>query len=90
MSELRELTQSEIEREQYEARRKMQMDIADAIHAATQKGLEKGRAQGELIGAIRLCQEQLGLPVVPAEDLTALSEDELRQLAESLKQQLLG
>jgi hypothetical protein len=50
------LTQSDIERERYESRRKAQMDHISAINAARLEGELAGREMGELIGAIHLCQ----------------------------------
>jgi hypothetical protein len=85
VEELTMLTQSDIERERYESRRKAQMDHISAINAA--------RLQGELIGreigVIQLCQSLLNQPITPKEKLLALSLEELTRLASDLREQVV-
>jgi len=50
VEELTMLTQSDIERERYESRRKAQMDQISAINAARLQGERTGQEKGELIG----------------------------------------
>ena len=93
------LTQSDIERERYESRRKAQMDHISAINAARLQGERAGREQGEVIGrekgeqigqigVIHLCQSLLNQPITPKEKLQALSLDELTRLAGELRKQV--
>jgi len=87
------LTQSDIERERYESRRKAQMDQISAINAARLHGERAGREQGELIGreigVIHLCQGLLNQPVTPKEKLLTLSVEELARLASDLRKQVV-
>jgi predicted transposase/invertase (TIGR01784 family) len=46
------------------------------------------QAKGEKIGTIHLCQRRLNRPLTPAEQLAALSPDELTRLAEQLEAEL--
>ena len=89
------VTQSDLERERYEARLKLERDhrmfvkLADrALVQGRQEGLQEGRAIGELLGRIHAFQELLGHPLTPLEDLVALSAEELNRRADELKQQL--
>ena len=52
------------------------------------KGLLEGRAQGEFLGRIRVCEELLHRTPRPDAELAAMSVDELRQLAEELRSEL--
>ena len=75
LEDLRMLTQQDIERERYEARRKAQLDHNSFMNAVQrkmdtlQREIQEGNAKGEKIGAINLCepcsiclQPGLGIP----------------------------
>jgi hypothetical protein len=79
------LTQTEIERERYEARRKAQLDFATGINAARSEGQEIG----EQIGAIHICERMLRQAETPEEQLRALSLEDLTWLANDLEKQAL-
>jgi predicted transposase/invertase (TIGR01784 family) len=87
---LRVLTQSDRERERYEARRKFQRDQYTLLAEARDQGLEQGRAQGELIGRIHAYQRLGKRPLTPREELLAAPLPELARLAEELERQLPG
>ena len=97
VEELTLLTQTDIERERYEARRKAQLDQNSFINAARRQGeqecMEAGRQMGEQVGeqvgAIHLCQQILQLPQTPRERLLALPPEDLHRLAENMKKQAL-
>jgi flagellar biosynthesis/type III secretory pathway protein FliH len=101
VEELTMLTQSDIERERYESRRKAQMDHISAINAARvqgelagrekgeQIGREKGEQIGREIGVIHLCQSLLNQPITPKDKLQALSLDDLTRLAGELRKQVV-
>jgi predicted transposase/invertase (TIGR01784 family) len=95
--ELQMLTKDEVLRERYEAR---QMAIRDAISQleearedGLEKGLEKGRQEGlergALLERVRFSQQILNRPVTPAEELQALSIEQIRELADQLKSAVL-
>jgi hypothetical protein len=84
VEELKMLTQNDIERERYEARRKAQLDYASGLEAARQEG----RIEGE-IGRVHLCERLLKRPLTPTEQLASRSLEELIQLADELQAQLL-
>lgn len=94
VEELRMLTQSDIEREKYEARRKYQLDRDSAIIGAErlgeQRGEQRGQQRGKQIGLIHAYEQMLRLPETPDEQLLALPLDDLTRVAEVLKQQALG
>ena len=71
------LTQTEVERERYEARRKAQLDY--------NTGLKAARMEGEKIGAIHLCERILQRPETPIEQLASLSLEDLSRLADQLQ-----
>jgi predicted transposase/invertase (TIGR01784 family) len=75
--ELAMLSQTDQERERYEARRKFQLDY--------NTGLKVARMEGEKIGMIHLCERLLRRPETPTEQLIALSAENLTRLAESLE-----
>jgi predicted transposase/invertase (TIGR01784 family) len=92
------LTQDRLQREIYEAREKARRDAADWRSALQQaekrvqdsfrQGIAEGEAKGEargLIGQVRLCEELLRHRPRPAAELAALSIEELRDLAETLR-----
>src|SRR2546423_8269171 len=89
LKELKMLTQTDLERERYEARRKAQLDQNTLVKVARLEGREEGRTEGEHIGVIHLCEHLLKRPETPAEKLGALSLDELAHLAEELQGQVL-
>ena len=88
LEELRMLTQTDLERERYEARRKAQLDYNSGINAARRQGRQEGREEGEKIGMIHLCERMLNRPETPTEQLAALSPDALARLADDLPAQL--
>ena len=93
LEELKMLTQTDLERERYEARRKAQLDQNTLVKVARLEGRTEGRAEGltegEHIGVIHLCERLLKRPETPAEKLASLSLEELARLAEELQGQVL-
>ena len=89
LEELKMVTQTELERERYEARRKAQMDFASGLEEARLDGLEKGRIEGEKIGIIHVCERMLNRPETPTEQLAQLSLEELSRLTEDLQEHVL-
>ena len=95
--ELKMLTQTDLERERYEARRKAQLDQNTLVKAARlegqqegrEEGRAKGRTEGEQIGVIHLCERMLNRPQTPTEKLAALSLEELARVAAELQGQVL-
>ncbi len=90
------MSQTELERERYEARLKAQRDAwALAEDAATaeerglQRGLERGLQQG-LVHRTHFAQRLLQKPLTPEADLLALPMDDLKRLAEELEAELLS
>ena len=94
------LTQDRVQREIYEVRERARRDADDwkwalqraedrVRHSYTQ-GRAEGRSQGNWIGQIRLCEELLHRPPRPDAEMLALSTDELRELAEELRMELLS
>ena len=107
LEELKMLSQTDLERERYEARRKAQLDYNTGLKVARLEGREEGREEGRLegrqeglltgrqegqriglVGMIHLCERMLGRPETPAEQLTALSLDDLTHLADDLQGQV--
>lgn len=95
MGELRMITQSDLERERYEARLKMQRDISSGLHAALEDGIEQGRdeglAQGRKegeVGQIHLCERLLRRAQTPTAQLLALPLADLERLAQQLEAEL--
>jgi hypothetical protein len=88
------LSQNELERERYEARRKAQLDYNTGMKAARMEGREEGReeglARGEKIGVIHLCERLLQRPETPTQQLAAQSLEELTRLANELQAQALA
>ena len=84
LEELKVLSQSEIERERYEARRKALMDHNSFLGAARREGRHEER-----IAVIQSYERRLDRPETPKEQLAARSLEELTQLAESLLNDLL-
>ena len=100
--ELVMLSQTDIERERYEARRKAQLDYNSGLKGARlegeAEGLAKGRAEGKAeglvkgnkIGAIQVYERLLQQPQTPTDLLQSLSLDELTKLAADLQNQVLS
>ena len=86
VEELKMLTQTDIERERYESRRKAQLDHDSAINYA----IRQGRTIGEKIGAINAYERMLQRPQTPKEQLLAQSLEDLALLAEDLEKQALN
>ena len=81
VEELKMLTQTDVERERYEARRKAQLDY--------NSGMNFARTQGEMIGAIHAYERMLRQPVTPKDQLLTLRLGDLTRLAEDLEKQAL-
>ena len=79
------LSQIDIERERYEARRRAQLDYTSGLNSARRQG----RMLGEIIGTIHTCEEMPQRPVTPEEQLLALSLEDLKRRAEDLKRQAM-
>ena len=77
------LTQADLERERYEARRKAQLDENTLVGFAHREGLEKGQKLG-IVWAIHGYERLLKRPETPTAELTALSVEDLTRLAEEL------
>ena len=77
------LTQTDLERERYEARRKAQLDYNTALKVARVEGLIEGK-----IDLIHLCQRLLNRPETPTEQLTRSSLEDLTRMADDLQAQL--
>ena len=74
------LTQTDLERERYEARRKAQLDY--------NTGLKVARMEGEKIGLIHAFERLLNRPETPSDELSRLSLEDLGRLADDLQAQL--
>jgi predicted transposase/invertase (TIGR01784 family) len=83
IEELKMLTNSDIDREIYERRRKFQLDHDSAIIGAMREGEQRGKQ----IGTIHAFQRVLGLPQTPERQLEALSMEELNRCAVELEKQ---
>jgi predicted transposase/invertase (TIGR01784 family) len=83
IEELKMLTQTDVDRERYEARRKAQLDYNTGLKVARQEGLEEG-LQKEKIRLIHLLERSLQRSETPAEQLAKRSLDELSQLLDQL------
>jgi predicted transposase/invertase (TIGR01784 family) len=101
LEELKMLTQADLERERYEARRKAQLDHNSFVNAARREGLkqglEEGRQEGrievqrqEKIGLIHFCERLLNRPQTPADQLTRVPLDDLIKLAEKLQAEVMS
>jgi hypothetical protein len=92
LEELKMLSQTDEERERYEARRKWQLDYNTGLKVARLEGREEGeqigrmqgRLEGVLIGRIQLCERLLQRPETPTEQLAALPLAELTRCADEL------
>src|SRR5438876_147205 len=85
--ELKMLTQTDIERERYEARRKAQLDYNTGLKVARMEGRAEGRAEGK-IERIHLCERLLKRPLTPTEQLVSRSLEDLIKLADDLQTQI--
>lgn len=63
---------------------------AVGIEEGRAAGREEGRNLGEWIGQIRLCEQLLQRPPRPEAELTSMTPDALRLVAESLRAELLA
>ena len=89
--ELKMLTQTDLQRERYEARLKAQLDYNTGLKVARLEGLEEGLQKGqaaEKIHAIHLLERKLEQPETPTEQLAQLSLEELSQLVDQLLTQM--
>jgi predicted transposase/invertase (TIGR01784 family) len=82
MEVLRMVTQSDLDRERYEARLKYRRDEDARLHDAKELGV--------LIGKIQFGERLLRLEPTPPETLDALSLEQLRERVTSLEAQLAG
>lgn len=92
MEELQMLTQTDLERERYEARLKAQSDLITRIDAARREGREEGRESGraeEKIATILFCERLLHEAASPVEALRALSLKELADREDELQAKVL-
>jgi flagellar biosynthesis/type III secretory pathway protein FliH len=93
VEELKVLTQTDIERERYEARRKGQLDYETGLKAARLEGREEGREEGQaearkaFIRMVHRSEQLLNRPETPADELARLSLADLSRLAEELQSQ---
>jgi predicted transposase/invertase (TIGR01784 family) len=89
MGELQMISQSDLERERYEARLKFQRDWSSSLTGAREdgieQGLEQGRKEGELIGQIHTLERLLRRAETPAAQLLAVPLAELERLAQQLE-----
>jgi predicted transposase/invertase (TIGR01784 family) len=85
LEELKMLTQTELERERYEARRKAQLDENTLAKVARQEGTKVG----EKIGVIHTCERFLNQPESPTDELSSQTLDELTRLADDLLKRVL-
>ena len=76
------LTQTDMERERYEARRKAQLDYNTGLKVARMEGRSE-----EKINIIHFCQTLLHQ--TPTEQLAVLTLEELTRLADELQAQVL-
>ena len=66
----------------------LQQGIQEGLQQGIEAGKAAGREEGILIGTIQLLQQFLKQPLSSAEQLSGLSLEELRSIAESLRGQL--
>jgi hypothetical protein len=85
LEKLKMLTQSDLERERYEARRKAQLDHNSMINVAIRKGRYEKK-----VSLIHSYERKLNRPETPAERLASRPLEELAQLAEDLLSDLLS
>jgi predicted transposase/invertase (TIGR01784 family) len=66
MGELLMISQTDLERERYEARLKFQRDWSSSLRGAREDGLDQGRKEGEVIGQIHAFERLLRRAETPA------------------------
>ena len=101
LEELKMLTQTDLERERYESRRKAQLDHNTIMNAARREGLREGREEGikegredglirgERVGIIHFCERLRNRAQTPTEELASRPLEDLTRLAEELQAQVL-
>ena len=89
VKELLVLSQTDIERERYEARLKWQRDWDSGLEAARTEGKGEGLTEAK-IGLIQFCERILARLQTPTEELLTLSPLELETLTEELQNQVLN
>jgi hypothetical protein len=86
------LTQTELERERYESRRKAQLDYQTGLKVARLEGREEGRSAERIeatIAMIHFCETMLDRSQTPTESLAGLWLENLTHLADDLQVQVL-
>ncbi len=91
MEELKMLTQSDIERERYESRRKFQLDYNTGLKMARMEGREEGerKVRQERINMFHLCEQLLNRPPTASERLADLPLEDLGRMLDQLREELL-
>jgi hypothetical protein len=84
MEVLHMVTQSDLERERYEARLKYRRDELARLYDAEQRGIEQGRACGILIGQVQVYEKLLMQAPTPPEALQAMTLEQLQELVDRL------
>jgi predicted transposase/invertase (TIGR01784 family) len=84
------MSQTDTERERYEARLKAIRDMNSRLAGERQEGRKEGREEGKLIGQIRICQLLLKQPQTPEEALEKLSLEDLTRLADEWQRKALS
>jgi PD-(D/E)XK nuclease family transposase len=84
VEELKMLTQTDLERERYEARRKAQLDHNTGLKVARMEGEKIG-----VIGTIHFCERFLQRQETSTEQLLSLSLEDLSRLANELQAEVL-
>jgi predicted transposase/invertase (TIGR01784 family) len=82
------ISRSPEDRRFYEARQKFLHDEEARLIHAENKGREKGREEGALIGKIQQLQDLLDLPQQPISELSQLDSDDLGSLLQELQQRI--
>jgi hypothetical protein len=91
MGELQMISQSDLERERYEARLKFQRDWTSSLTGAREDGIEQGLQQGRkegLVGQVHAFERLLQRAETPAAQLQALPLADLEGLAQQLEVEL--
>lgn len=84
LGELQMMTQSELEKERYEARLKLQRDISSGLTHAREEGLKRG-----LIKHVHSFQRVLQMPESPEDQLLTMETAALEGLAQQLEQEMI-
>ncbi len=90
------LSQTDLERERYESRRKAQLDYNTGLKVARIEGLEEGLAEGRaegraeatragLVDVIHFCEDILHRSQTPRERLDSLTMEDLTAMADELR-----